>query len=138
MVEKQVLLVKTVCQNKTLSKRDLLTEGKLARFGHKRKTMQCSICTMETSANNLRLGVCWDCAQAESIIAEGLDMDDKSLTGNPALSPREKVLLLLARGWHHNGLKPDVPDEKPSPTKISFSVREILSGFAGLFSAFRR
>ena len=62
--------------------------------------MKCSICKVEVGLNGIRLGVCWDCAQAESIIAEGLDMNDKSLTGEPAKSPLEKVKLLLARGWH--------------------------------------
>ena len=88
--------------------------------------MQCSICKMETSANNLRFGVCWNCAQAESIIAEGLDMYDKSLTGNPASSPREKVSLLLARGWHHSGLTQRALDEKPAG--MSF-IQKLLAAF---------
>ena len=89
--------------------------------------MNCSICKVETSQNNLRFGVCWDCATAESIIAEGLDMDDKSLTGKPASSPREKVSLLLARGWRHSGLTPRTPDEKPAGA--SFMSR-LLAAFS--------
>lgn len=48
------------------------------------------------------MGVCFDCADAESIIAEGLDMWDKGKNGTeePAKRPMEKLQLLIAKGWH--------------------------------------
>ena len=76
--------------------------GQLGRLlGKEECFMKCSICKTEVGINGIRLGVCWNCAEAESIIAEGLDMHDQSLHGNkPAKTPMEKVQLLLARGWH--------------------------------------
>lgn len=54
--------------------------------------MECKVCkrTIET-----RLGVCFDCAEAESIIKEGLDMYDKGIGGTdkPAKKALDKVKL---------------------------------------------
>jgi hypothetical protein len=62
--------------------------------------MKCKICGKE---KELRLEVCFDCADAESIIAEGLDMFDKGINGKdePANTAMEKVQLLIAKGWHY-------------------------------------
>lgn len=62
--------------------------------------MKCKICSSESSQNNLRFGVCWNCAEAESIIGEGLDMDDNGLDGKSATYPMDKVKLLIKKGWH--------------------------------------
>lgn len=62
--------------------------------------MNCKICNNEASNNDLRLGVCWECAEAESIIGEGLDMDDKGYNGPPADYPMDKLRFLIQKGWH--------------------------------------
>jgi len=45
--------------------------------------------------------VCFDCAEAESIIDEGLDMYDKGKNGtkDPANTSMEKLQLLIEKGW---------------------------------------
>jgi len=60
----------------------------------------CKICKTESSPNAIRLGVCWRCVEAESIIDKGLDMRDKGLSNDstPAVSAIDKVRLLVARG----------------------------------------
>lgn len=65
--------------------------------------MKCQICEQETGANDLRFGVCWDCATAESIIDDGTDMYDVGLNGEPATKPMDKVRLLYKHGWRHGG-----------------------------------
>ncbi len=47
--------------------------------------------------------VCFDCAEAESIIAEGLDMWDKGKNGKeePAKTAMDKLQLLIEKGWHY-------------------------------------
>lgn len=57
----------------------------------------CRICNKEKSANDLRYNVCWDCAEAESIIDEGVNMEDK---GN-AKTPMDKLRMLIQYGWSH-------------------------------------
>ena len=44
---------------------------------------KCQCCKRE---EDLRLGFCWDCANAESIIEEGLDMYDKEVTCQEGMS----------------------------------------------------
>ena len=44
---------------------------------------KCQCCKRE---EELRLGFCWDCANAESIIEEGLDMYDKEITKQEGMS----------------------------------------------------
>lgn len=61
--------------------------------------MTCEICGNKAET---RLGACWKCAEAESIIAEGLDMRDKGLGGKngiPAKTAMEKLKLLIQKGW---------------------------------------
>lgn len=65
--------------------------------------MLCSWCKTLVGANEIRIGVCWNCATVESIINEGVDMDDAGLqdhTGDskPAKTAKEKVLLLIQKG----------------------------------------
>jgi hypothetical protein len=62
--------------------------------------MKCEICEQETSGNDARLGVCWWCAETESIIVEGLDMDGNGLDGgtDAAASAMDKVRLMKQRG----------------------------------------
>ena len=60
----------------------------------------CKICKRPISLGSNRYDVCWYCAEAESIIDEGLDMFDKGLSNDntPATSAMDKVRLLIARG----------------------------------------
>lgn len=53
-----------------------------------------------SKTRDTRLGYCFSCAEAESIIAEGLDMYDKGLNGGeiPAKTAMEKVELLRQKG----------------------------------------
>lgn len=62
--------------------------------------MKCKICGSE---KEVRIEVCFDCADAESIIAEGLDMFDKGINGKnePAKTSMEKVQLLIQKGLHY-------------------------------------
>ena len=60
----------------------------------------CQCCKQEVSANDIRLGYCWNCTNAESIIHEGLDIDNKGLNGSvPAKTAMEKLSLLIQKGW---------------------------------------
>lgn len=38
--------------------------------------MKCKCCNRE---GELRMGFCWDCVEAESVIVEGVDMYDKEI-----------------------------------------------------------
>jgi hypothetical protein len=69
----------------------------------------CKICD---TLDDLREGACWVCAEAESIIAEGVDMYDKGLDsdnqdsfrgnkGYPARTSMEKLELLRQKGWRY-------------------------------------
>lgn len=60
--------------------------------------MECRICKQN---RDLRLEVCYACAEAESIITEGLDMYDKGINGSnvPAQTSLEKLQLLIQKGW---------------------------------------
>ena len=64
--------------------------------------MECRICKQN---RDLRMGACFDCAEAETIIAEGLDMYDKGIDGKeePAKSAMQKVQLLIQKGWQFTG-----------------------------------
>lgn len=53
----------------------------------------CNICG---KPDETRLGACWKCAEAESIIFEGKDMYDE---GN-AETAMEKLRMLIKKGWH--------------------------------------
>ena len=65
--------------------------------------MKCKICNNE---RDTRMGVCFDCVEAESIIADGVDMDDKGLKDNtPAKTPMEKVRLLIKHAWHTGNVR---------------------------------
>ena len=63
--------------------------------------MECSICKKN---KDLRLGVCFVCADAESIIKEGLDMWDKGIDGEevPAKTSMNKLKLLIQKGWKYS------------------------------------
>lgn len=54
---------------------------------------QCKFCGQ---TKDLREGGCWECANAEAIIDEGLDMYDKGIKD---ASPGQKLKLLIERGW---------------------------------------
>lgn len=69
--------------------------------------MECKICGRN---KDLRLEICFDCADAESIIFEGTDMWDKGVgsdnkstfkgeRGIPAKTAMEKLRLLIEKGW---------------------------------------
>jgi hypothetical protein len=61
-------------------------------------TRGCKICKKD---RELRMGVCFDCADAESIIAEGVDMWDKGIDGKeePAKTAMDKLQFLISKGW---------------------------------------
>jgi len=63
-------------------------------------TGECKCCGR---VKELRLGHCWECAEAESIIDEGLDMRDKGIVVDgverPAQTPMEKLKMLVSHGW---------------------------------------
>jgi hypothetical protein len=60
--------------------------------------MECTVCR---KPKELRMGVCFDCAEAESIIHEGLSMFDIGPNGcqTPAKTPMEKLIFLMQKGW---------------------------------------
>ena len=60
--------------------------------------MKCDVCSKD---RELRLGFCWPCAEAQSIIHEGLDMEEvgnggKTLTAKEAT---DRLKMLIAKGW---------------------------------------
>jgi len=61
--------------------------------------MKCTICGED---KELRLGFCFDCAEAQSIIGEGVDMDDKGLGGGKlkAQEATGRLKMLIKKGWH--------------------------------------
>lgn len=66
----------------------------------------CSVCTLN---KQLRYGVCYDCCEAESIIDDGLDMEDKPFIDKNTI-PMSTMLLklkyLISKGWRFNSVKP--------------------------------
>jgi hypothetical protein len=66
--------------------------------------MKCKSCKQD---RDLRFGVCFDCANAELIIAEGLDMWNKGInnTDEPAKTAMEKLQFLIAKGWRYYNIK---------------------------------
>ena len=75
------------------------------RGGGRMGNMICTICGNESGPNNIRLGVCWDCGEAESIIDEGLDMYDKGLGPDEksAATAMQKLRMLINKGWKKGG-----------------------------------
>ena len=90
--------------------------------------MACSVCGYK---GELRLGVCWYCAEAESIIAEGVDMYENGIGDRPAKTAMEKVRLLLAHSWLHRGLTPLALDGGDSAASEQFPTPEVLSTLQG-------
>ena len=62
--------------------------------------MKCKTCNLE---KELRMEICFNCAEAESIIATGLDMYDRGLNRSniPAFAAIDKVKLLVQSGWSY-------------------------------------
>lgn len=60
--------------------------------------MKCSICNKD---RELRMGYCWFCAEAQSIIADGKDMREQGNGGKciPANQADERLKMLIAKGW---------------------------------------
>jgi hypothetical protein len=60
--------------------------------------MNCKICN---KSSDTRLGVCFTCAEAESIIATGVDMFDSGPKNSPeeAKTAMEKLKFLVEKGW---------------------------------------
>lgn len=48
--------------------------------------------------------MCFDCAEAESIIADGVDMYELGINKNiePVQTPLEKLQFLVLKGWKFN------------------------------------
>lgn len=63
--------------------------------------MECKICN---KTKDTRMGVCFQCAEAESIISDGKDMYEKGIDGGdePAVTPMQKLKLLISKGWGKN------------------------------------
>ena len=67
--------------------------------------MACQICGNPTAET--RMGACWECVEAETIIEEGLDMYDKGIDGlvnNPAKSSMDKLKFLISKGWTNKSI----------------------------------
>ena len=45
----------------------------------------CKCCERNVSNQDTRLDICWDCAESESIIADGTDMYDKIIVKDESL-----------------------------------------------------
>lgn len=59
--------------------------------------MPCLVCNKK---KELREGVCFDCAEAENIIADGTDMYDKTIESIPGYSVHlTKLKFLISKGW---------------------------------------
>jgi len=52
--------------------------------------MECKVCGRTVGRNGIRMNVCYNCVEAESIILDGTDMEDKQV----AETPMEKLLLV--------------------------------------------
>ena len=68
--------------------------------------MKCKCCNKE-KGGDLIFGFCFDCAEAESIIADGVDMYDEKLPKEEGFSRHMmKVKDLIRKGWKiSNSLK---------------------------------
>jgi hypothetical protein len=66
---------------------------------------KCKICGKESG--DTRLGVCWECAEAESIIDSGKDMYDKG----DAKTAMQKLKMLIQYGWS-NPLDGEIGDHE--------------------------
>lgn len=73
---------------------------------------KCNCCGRD---QELRMGFCFDCVEAESIIEEGKDMYDRSFKGNiPNLSKSmNKLRFLVKKGWY-----PNINPERDRPVKF--------------------
>jgi len=63
----------------------------------------CKICGRCGGGNDLRMGACWYCVEAESILDEGRDMYDNGPDGTKAShthTPMERLKFLIQKGWH--------------------------------------
>lgn len=62
--------------------------------------MVCRICNKERGSET-RLGICWSCAEAQSVIHEGLDMYEKGPNNDdaPAKTAMDKLKFLIKLGW---------------------------------------
>jgi len=65
--------------------------------------MNCKVCNQQVET---RLGVCFSCAEAESIIADGTDMYDQTPMGQdvPATTAMDKLKFLVEKGWKKVGV----------------------------------
>ncbi len=66
--------------------------------------MECKICKQE---KELRVGVCFNCSDAESVIGDGLDLYERGRNGTdtPAKTAKEKLQFLIEKGWQFKGLR---------------------------------
>jgi hypothetical protein len=71
--------------------------------------MKCLCCNKD---KELRFGVCFDCAEIQSIIVDGTDMRENGLKedNKPAKTSLEKVKLLRERGYHKHTINNSVND----------------------------
>ena len=62
------------------------------------------VCVMCGKERDLRMGWCWDCAEAQNILATGLDMyasdeDEEKAVKFPIKEVNERLKLLINKGW---------------------------------------
>ena len=79
-----------------------------------------------------------DCDKFDDLPADETDTTERICTCGLDLRKSEWQRKYYRYFDPDSGLTLFAPDEKPQPAKSVFSVREILSRFAGWFSAFRR
>lgn len=62
--------------------------------------MKCKCCNRESSLNDIRMGFCWDCVEAESVIVEGVDMYDKEIPVVEGLSKGMSKLQYILKKYN--------------------------------------
>ena len=71
---------------------------------------KCECCGRE---EDLRMGYCFDCAEAQTIIVDGTDMYDKGLPDDLKTESKsmDKVRFLIRKGWKPPEDKPVTPSD---------------------------
>lgn len=60
-----------------------------------------NICEMCGKSEDLRMGFCFDCAEAQSILVDGCDMyeDDENTVKFPVKEVNERLKKIINKGW---------------------------------------
>ena len=65
---------------------------------------KCKLCGGKFSPNNIRLGICWECASLQSVLVDGTDMYDKKILDNfslPTGTANNIIKYLAKSGWYN-------------------------------------